>query len=150
MGDARGASGVGGEVDGMSAPDYKRVYHDRQMRLEHRIRAERALGRPLPPGAQVHHLDGTKQEGAPIAICQDASYHKLLHVRMKIRAAGGDPDLDHWCSRCQQPLPRTEFGRSVHQHRQLDFYCRACRTTWRHQNYWANRDQRLTVRRRRA
>ena len=49
--------------------------------------AEKALGKPLPKGAQVHHMNGTKE--GPIVICQDAAYHKLLHVRMRALAACG-------------------------------------------------------------
>lgn len=75
----------------------------------HRIRAERALGKPLPPKAIVHHADGSRDANAPLVICQDQAYHKLLHLRMKIRAAGGNPNTDKVCSRCKRVKPRTEF-----------------------------------------
>jgi hypothetical protein len=52
----------------------------------HRRRAELALGKPLPPGAEVHHADGSVADDAPLVICQDRAYHMLLHKRMRERA----------------------------------------------------------------
>jgi hypothetical protein len=75
----------------------------------HVLRAEAALGRPLPSGAQVHHADGSFNETAPLVICQDRYYHYLLHARMRIVRAGGDPDNDSWCSACRRPRPRSDF-----------------------------------------
>src|SRR5438876_9285777 len=55
----------------------------------HRQRAENALGKPLPPGAEVHHPDEDPwNPNARLVICESASYHKLLHIRMRIQAAG--------------------------------------------------------------
>lgn len=68
----------------------------------HRERAERALGRPLPPGAEVHHADGSKNPNAPLVICQDHRYHFLLHVRTRVVKAGGDPDRQRICSICKR------------------------------------------------
>src|SRR6266487_382366 len=48
----------------------------------HRLRAEAALGHALPVGAVVHHADGSLRDDAPLVICQDTAYHKLLHRRM--------------------------------------------------------------------
>src|SRR5690242_4368171 len=50
---------------------------------EHVMLAEKALGKQLPRGAQVHHVDGNKQNNAPnnLVVCEDASYHRLLHQR---------------------------------------------------------------------
>lgn len=75
----------------------------------HRIRAEKALGRPLPNGAVVHHADGSKADDAPLVICQDQAYHRFLHARMRVKAAGGNPNTDAVCPRCQQAKPRAHF-----------------------------------------
>lgn len=77
----------------------------------HRLRAERALGKPLPPGALVHHADGSTNENAPLVICQDMAYHRLLHSRMRVRAAGGNPNLDKLCCRCRRTKHFEEFPR---------------------------------------
>ena len=76
-------------------------------RSAHRIVADRALGKPLPPGAEVHHVDGNKQNNAPtnLVICESRSYHRLLHVRTRVLRAGGDPNTQRFCWKCQQLHP---------------------------------------------
>lgn len=48
---------------------------------EHVLRAEQALGRPLPHGAQVHHVDENRRNSANtnLVICENRAYHALLH-----------------------------------------------------------------------
>lgn len=69
---------------------------------EHIVIAERALGRPLPPEAVVHHVDEDRANNAPsnLVICPDRAYHNLLHQRMRARDACGNPN---WlrCCRCK-------------------------------------------------
>ena len=52
----------------------------------HRNVAELALGKPLPSGAEIHHIDGNGFNNSPdnLVICQDHSYHMLLHARERI------------------------------------------------------------------
>ena len=64
---------------------YIMVKQNGELIYEHRILAERALGKPLPKGSVVHHT------GAPddnhgyckLIICPNQAYHLLLHRRMK-------------------------------------------------------------------
>jgi hypothetical protein len=72
-------------------------------KLEHVLVAERALGKPLPIGAQVHHWDRNRANNANenLVICPDQAYHRLLHRRMDALDACGNPN---WmpCRFCRQ------------------------------------------------
>lgn len=70
-----------------------------QKRLGHIVMAEKALGKPLPAGAEVHHVDEQKSNNVPgnLVICPDAAYHKLLHQRQRAFNASGHY---HW-RKCQ-------------------------------------------------
>ena len=78
--------------------------------LAHVLVAERALGRRLPKGAQVHHVDENRLNNAPtnLVVCPDAAYHQLLHRRQRALAACGHAD---WlrCQICHQWGPPSEI-----------------------------------------
>lgn len=99
-----------------------------KVRTLHRVRAERALGKPLVPTVHIHHPDEDPlNPEARLVICQDSAYHQLLHFRMRIKAAGGNPNTDRLCSRCKAVKPSTEFN--VNRGRKadgLDSFCRNC------------------------
>ena len=48
---------------------------------EHRIVAEKVIGRSLGPGETVHHLDGIKSNNAPenIVVCPTIRHHRANH-----------------------------------------------------------------------
>ncbi len=98
--------------------------------LLHRVRAEKALGKPLPEGAIVHHADGTKGDNAPLVICPDDSYHQLLHARMRIKAAGGNPNADLICSKCRAVKPYSAFHKKSTDARGYTRWCRDCYSAW--------------------
>jgi HNH endonuclease len=80
-------------------------------KYEHVVVAEAVLGRLLPGGAIVHHVNGVKTDNRPenLVICPDQGYHKLIHARQRIVDAGGNPNADKVCSDCKQVLPRAAF-----------------------------------------
>lgn len=92
----------------------------------HRLRAEKALGKPLPKGAEVHHADGSKDEDAPLVICQDRKYHHFLHHRMRVLRAGGNPNADTICQRCQKVKPFESFHKRPTKYLGLREYCKDC------------------------
>lgn len=59
---------------------------------QHILVAEKALGKKLPPGAVVHHVDGDPANNAPdnLVVCPDQAYHMLLHVRQRAFDACGN------------------------------------------------------------
>jgi hypothetical protein len=79
--------------------------------LAHVLIAEMALGKTLPPQADVHHVDENTLNNAPsnLVICQDRAYHKLLHIRALVVRAGGDPNTQKVCRRCRVVKSFSEF-----------------------------------------
>lgn len=94
---------------------------------EHIVIAEKALGRTLPIGAEVHHIDYNRGENknTNLVICQDHKYHALLHQRTDALRACGHAD---WlkCRFCKKydALDRLYINGRVHDHR-------SCITTYK-------------------
>lgn len=69
----------------------------------HTLNAEKALGKPLPLGAVIHHVDENQLNPSNnnLVICQDKAYHNLLHRRMRAKVACGHAN---WikCIYCKQ------------------------------------------------
>ena len=116
------------------------IASDGSREWEHRDIAERVLGRPLPPKAQIHHVDdnGRNNSTNNLVICQDHAYHKDLHRRRRIFRAGGNPHTDWWCSGCRKPKPISLFNvrKSGRQAGRPTCYCAPCAAERR--AAWAN------------
>lgn len=104
---------------------YQRVRYGNRYVRAHRVRAELALGRPLRGTECVHHADGTKDTDAPLVICPDESYHRLLHTRTAVVRLGGNPNTERVCCHCQKCKPYTEFLPSGKHP-----YCRSCKRAY--------------------
>lgn len=94
----------------------------------HVAKAEKALGRILPYGAVVHHLDGdpTNNENTNLVICPDEAYHNLLHIRLRAFEACGNANWlkRYFCKEHDEPSrlrPLRKPGRAV-----TTFYHTAC------------------------
>lgn len=79
--------------------------------FEHILIAEKALGKYLPEGIEIHHLDEVKSNNSNsnLIVCQDRSYHRILHSRAKSMKATGRADL-HRCSCCGEWKEYKYFG----------------------------------------
>lgn len=71
--------------------------------FEHTMIVEEILGYSLPPEACIHHINGNGKDNRKenLIVCQDRSYHLLLHRRMKAYQACGDANKRQ-CKYCKQ------------------------------------------------
>ena len=60
----------------------------------HVLAAERALGKTLPIGSRVHHVNGVKHDNRPsnLVICPSEAYHRLIHKRQDAMNACGNAE----------------------------------------------------------
>lgn len=88
--------------------------HKRDRTGFHVLIAEKVLGKKVPKGAVIHHINGNDKDNhiSNLLICQDAAYHRLIHKRMRIVNAGGHPSTDRICSSCKKLKSISEFDPS--------------------------------------
>lgn len=105
----------------LSVPSHPRARRGGRV-FEHTLVAEAALGKYLPSTAVVHHVDRDKSRnvGGNLVVCEDQTYHLLLHRRERALDATGDPNKAQ-CRYCQAwDLPERfdgRDGRGGHFHR---------------------------------
>ena len=74
----------------IAKPNHSRADRTGYVR-EHILVCEEALGKPLPPKAVCHHVDGNRSHNKNnnLVICQDRKYHNLIERRtMAYKACG--------------------------------------------------------------
>jgi hypothetical protein len=86
----------------MAIHPYVRQSLNGRRSYEHIEVAARALGKPLPSKAIVHHVNDNTRDNRPsnLVILQDTTEHDALHYRRKVLRAGGDPWTQHLCAKC--------------------------------------------------
>ena len=80
-------------------PEHNRASSNGYVR-EHIILAEKALGKPLPDGVQIHHC-GETDDNSKIVICENQNYHRLLHLRADAYRDCGNANYRK-CKFCQE------------------------------------------------
>jgi hypothetical protein len=112
---------------------YKLVHVNGKQRPEHVLVVEKALGKPLPKGAIVHHLDEDKLNNDPsnLVVCPDDAYHFLLHQRQRALDACGHADWRK-CPFCKEYDAPENLHITEH-----NLYHRACRSAYRKAAYAA-------------
>ena len=109
---------------------------------EHIAVAEKVLGKILPDGAVVHHVNGDKQDNRPanLVICQDQGYHRILHRRQSALDGSGHAD---WlrCPYCKDwDAPSSMYVRS-----NGDGYHRACERQYKRDRLYALRSAEVAL-----
>lgn len=110
---------------------------------EHRLVAERAIGKILPREAVVHHGNSIRNDNRRenLVICPNQSYHMGIHNRMRgraaVREAGGDPDIHILCTICRVPKLPESFHRGTGVSGR-DKRCKPCASTYK-ANYYQQR-----------
>lgn len=121
-----------GKMKAGTGKGYVSARRSKQARgYEHRLIAEAALGKPLPAGAQVHHVDGDRGNNATtnLVICQDQKYHGLLHRRTRVVKAGGNPNTHDVCNKCKALRAIGDFCRTNERHGRSTV-CRTCKSEY--------------------
>lgn len=135
---SRRANGAGA----INADGYVVICRDYQYKYEHVWVAEKAVGRSLPKGAVVHHVDGNPANNTPsnLVVCPSAKYHRLLHRRTDALNACGNPDfvVCRYCGSYGDPRLMTQDGIRSMAHRE----CRAAarRAAYKPKTGWKRPD----------
>lgn len=102
-----------GEYEIIFMPSHPNAYSNGYV-LKHIVIATKALGKPLPPNAQVHHINGNPLDNAlnNLVICPDQHYHKLLHTRTNALNTCGNPNYEkcNYCKKYDNPNSLTFSG----------------------------------------
>lgn len=90
---------------------YRYIYNPNHPRADKRgyvnegiLVAEKALGKPLPLKAVVHHHNKNKLDNhtpGNLVVCQDQAYHLFLHLRERSLKACGNPNYRK-CKYCKR------------------------------------------------
>ena len=86
----------------------------------HIMAAEKAIGKKLPKGAEVHHVNGnpTDNRNDNLVICENHKYHSLIHMRTEALLVAGNANF-RLCKICgifdrPEHMKSTKNGQMYH------------------------------------
>jgi hypothetical protein len=92
--------------------------------------AEKAIGKKLPTGAEVHHVNnnGRDNRNSNLVICQNRDYHALLHARERAFDESGNASWRK-CSFCKKYDDLKNMSSYLQaNNKTYSFYHKACAT----------------------
>lgn len=98
--------------------------------LEHILVAEKALGKPLPNGVEIHHINENRADNRKenLVVCENNAYHKLLHQRMRASKICGNPNWRK-CTYCKM----YDGVNNLFITKQNNFYHKKCKNKYERQ-----------------
>lgn len=122
------------KIDNNGYEVLRRNGRNKRLIYYHVVLAERILGRQLPKGALVHHINNIKLDNRPsnLLICPDREYHRLLHRRADALKADGEIDWlrCYFCKEHDSPenIRVTKHGSQYH------LKCKSDYNRWHYQH----------------
>ncbi len=115
------------------------VRHEGRQTYVHVLMVEEVLGKKLPEGACVHHLDMNQRNNNPsnLVVCENQTYHMLLHRRAEALKACGDANKRK-CWVCGKWKPLSEFYLNKRGYPKI---CKPCNTLEMRKFREKNRDK---------
>ncbi len=83
--------------------DYFTININGVVKRQHVHIAETALGKPLPPNAEVHHVNGNGKDNtnSNLVVCPSRAYHMMIHLRQRALKQSGHADWRS-CEHCKK------------------------------------------------
>jgi hypothetical protein len=114
----------------LNGSGYFVTQHKGRSRRMHVLLVESVLGKPLPEGAQVHHVNGDRSDNrnSNLVVCPSHEYHWLLHRRQEALNKCGNANWlkCRYCGEHDDPKNLSVYARNPKNHDSVRAYHRHC------------------------
>lgn len=95
---------------------------------ESRFVVEQVIGKKLDRKHIVHHIDGNSENNKNdnLIVLENRREHAIVHAKMRIVEAGGNPSTQAFCSRCGKIKSKEMFTTDSHRWNRKSLFCRPC------------------------